>query len=90
VQFWYQALFGRMPLKAPLDSSAAGGASQLAAYNAQQQEFAAIAARFQAGGYKVKDLLTDLVLSQWFRATAATGMTPSRAMDLATSAATTC
>jgi hypothetical protein len=83
VQFWYEAVFGRAPLKAPLDSSAASGASQLAAYNAQQQEFAAIAARFQAGGYKVKDLLTDLVLSQWFRANAATGMTASRAMDLA-------
>jgi hypothetical protein len=83
VQFWYEAVFGRAPLKAPLDSSGASGASQLAAYNAQQQEFGAIAAHFQAGGYKVKDLLTDLVLSQWFRATAAAGMTASRAMDLA-------
>jgi len=83
VQFWYEAVFGRAPLRAPLDSSGASGASQLAAYNAQQQEFGAIAAHFQAGGYKVKDLLTDLVLGQWFRATADAGMTASRAMDLA-------
>jgi hypothetical protein len=83
VQFWYEAVLGRAPLKAPVDSTGASGASQLAAYNAQLQEFDSIAARFKAGGYKVKDLLTDLVLSQWFRASAATGMTASRAMDLA-------
>ncbi len=83
VEFWYQAVFGRAPLKAPLDASGASGASQLAAFNAQQTEFAAIAARFAAGGYKVKDLLTDLVLSQWFNANAATGLSASRAMDLA-------
>ena len=83
VQFWYEAVFGRAPLKAPLDSTGAGGASQLAAYNAQQLEFASIASRFAAGGYKVKDLLTDLVLSPWFRANAATAMTASRAQELA-------
>lgn len=83
VEFWYQAVFGREPLRAPLDASGASGASQLAAFNAQQTEFASIAARFSAGGYKVKDLLTDLVLSQWFNAEAATGLTSSRAQDLA-------
>jgi hypothetical protein len=83
VQFWYEAVFGRVPLIAPLDSTGASGASQLAAYNAQQQEFDSIASRFKAGGYRVKDLLTDLVLSQWFRASAATAMSASRAMDLA-------
>jgi len=76
-------VFGRAPLRAPLDSTIAGGASQLAAYNAQQLEFDSIASRFAAGGYKVKDLLTSFVLSQWFRAGAATGMTASRAQDLA-------
>src|SRR5258708_6681475 len=83
VQFWYEAVFGRAPLRAPLDSSGASGASQLAAYNAQQLEFDSIASRFAAGGFKVKDLLTDLALSQWFRASAATGMTARRAQDLA-------
>jgi hypothetical protein len=83
VQFWYQAVFGRAPLRAPLDSSDASGASQLAAFKAQQTEFDAIASRFAAGGYKVKDLLTDLLLSQWFNANAAAAMSASRALDLA-------
>jgi len=83
VNFWYQAVLGRAPLRAPLDPAAAGGASALAAYNAQQQDFSTIAANFKAGGYKVKDLLADLLLSSWYRATTATGVTASRAADLA-------
>jgi len=83
VEFWYQAVFGRAALRAPLDPNAAGGASALAAYNAQQQLFATLATNFKAGGYKVKDLLADLVLSAWYRADAATGVTASRALDLA-------
>jgi hypothetical protein len=83
VHFWYEAVFGRAPLVAPLDPTASGGTFDPAAYNEQQQEFGAIAARFATGGYKVKDLLVDLVLSQWFRADAAAGVGASRALDLA-------
>ena len=69
VGFWYKALFHR-------ERAAAGTRirpdpmllRRLAAYNAQQEEFKEIAARFAAGGYKVKDLLVDLMLSKQARA----------------------
>lgn len=83
VHFWYEGVFGRAPLKAPIDQSSPQYAAQLAAYNAQHQEFEEIAARFRAGGYKVRDLLTDLVLSRWFRAERASNLTASRAAELA-------
>ncbi|MBL8340506.1 MAG: DUF1588 domain-containing protein [Rubrivivax sp.] len=72
VHFWYEGLFGRDPLKQPQDSTSPQYAAQLAAYNAQNDEFRAIAARFAAnqgrGAYNVKDLLVDLMLSQSTRA----------------------
>ena len=83
VAFWYQAVSGRAPLKAPLDATGASGAAELAAFNEQQSEFDAIATRFAAGGYLVKDLLTEIVLSQWFNASTTTGLTASSAMTLA-------
>ncbi len=83
VHFWYEAVFGREPLKAPLDNNSPEAAAQRAAYNAQHQEFLEIAARFRAGGYRVKDLLADLVTSRWFRAERASGLNASRAAELA-------
>lgn len=83
VHFWYEAVFGREPLKAPLTNTTPEAAAQLAAYNAQHAEFEEIAARFRAGGYKVKDLLADLVTSRWFRAERASGLNPTRAAELA-------
>jgi hypothetical protein len=83
VHFWYEAVFGREPLKSPLENNSPEAAAQLAAYNAQHQEFLEIAARFRAGGYRVKDLLADLVTSRWFRAERASGLSASRAAELA-------
>ena len=51
-------------LQPVLDPTAPDGAARLAAYNAQQEEFNELAARFAAGGYKVKSLLVDLMLSE--------------------------
>ncbi|MBI5721522.1 MAG: hypothetical protein HZC37_27945 [Burkholderiales bacterium] len=72
VHFWYEGLFGREPLKAPQDSTAPQFAAQLAAYNAQNEEFRAMATRFAAnqgrGAFNVKDLLVDLMLSPLTRA----------------------
>ena len=72
VHFWYQGLFGREALKAPQDSTAPQFATQLAAYNSQNDEFKTIAARFAAGQghgtYNVRDLLVDLMMSSWSRA----------------------
>ena len=67
VHYWHKALFHREPLQAVTDTTGPDAASRLAAYDAQQQEFKEIAARFAANGYKVKDLLVDLILSKQSR-----------------------
>ena len=88
VQFWYQGLFGREPLAQPTDASSPSYAGLLAAYNAQQDEFGQIAARFATdrgnGAYNVKDLLVDLAMSRSFRANSvvAADMTPTRTLEL--------
>ncbi len=68
VHFWSKALFQREPLHAPTDTSGPEAAGRLAAYNAQHDEFKEIAARFAASGYKVKDLLVELMMSKQARA----------------------
>jgi PKD repeat protein len=87
VEFFYKAVFNRDPLKAPTDQTAPGYANQLAAYNAQVEEFKAIAGRFATnrgnGAYNAKDLLVDLVTSQWFKAQKATGLNTARGIELA-------
>jgi PKD repeat protein len=72
VHFMYRVVFNREPLKAPMDQTAVGYADQLAAYNAQNEEFKEIASRFAMdrgnGAYNAKDLLVDLVTSKWYTA----------------------
>jgi Protein of unknown function (DUF1588) len=86
VHFWYEGVFGREPLKAPSDQTSPLYASLLAAYTAQNDEFKAIAERFKTnrgnGAYNVRDLLVDVVTSQWFRADRATAMNATRAVEL--------
>jgi hypothetical protein len=86
VHFWYEGLFGRAALQAPFDQTSPQYASLLAAYTAQNDEFQAIATRFRSdrgnGAYNVKDLLVDLVLSQWFRADRAASLNAMRAIEL--------
>jgi len=84
VGFWYKALFQREVLQAPTDTTGPDAAARLAAYNAQQEEFTELAARFAAGGYKVKTLLVDLMLTKQARASGITGtVTAQRAAALA-------
>ena len=84
VQFWHKALFHREPLQAVIDTTGPDAAARLVAYNAQQDEFKELAARFAAGGYKVKDLLVDLILSKEGRANGVTApVSAQRATSLA-------
>ncbi|HKO69073.1 MAG TPA: hypothetical protein VJU53_14835 [Burkholderiaceae bacterium] len=84
VGFFYKALFQRDVLQPVVDTTAPDAAARLAAYNAQQEEFNEIAERFKAGGYKVKDLLVDLMLSKQARANGISGtVSAQRASALA-------
>ena len=83
VGFFYKVLFQREVLQ-PVWINAPDGAARLAAYNAQQDEFNELAARFAAGGYKVKSLLVDLMLSKEARASGISGtVTAQKATALA-------
>ena len=86
VHFWYEGLFGRRPLQAPFDQTSPQYAGLLAGYAAQNEEFQAIAARFRSnsgnGTYNVRDLLVDLMMSQWFRADRVASLSASRAAEL--------
>jgi len=86
VHFWYEGLFGREPLKAPQDATAPQFATQLAAYNAQNEEFKAIAARFATnqgrGAFNVRDLLVDLMMSPWARAEKVADASAARSGEL--------
>lgn len=87
VHFWYKVVFGREPLKAPLDTSTPENANLLSAYNAQNEVFQDIAARFATnrgnGAFNVKDLLADLVMSPWSRAeSVAATLSAGRSIEL--------
>jgi hypothetical protein len=86
VKFFMKGVIGRDQLKAPLDASTPENAFMLSAYNAQNEEYQQIADRFRMnrgnGAYNVKDLLVDLVMSQWARAESVTGLTAGRAIEL--------
>jgi hypothetical protein len=82
VHFWYEGIFGREPLKAPFDTTAPGYANKLSAYNEQNAEFQQIAQRFASGGFKVRDLLVDLMTSNWYRAERGANLTPGRMIEL--------
>jgi hypothetical protein len=87
LHYWSKVLFNKEPLTAPLDNTAPGYANQLAAFNAQNEEFDEIAQRFTTnrgyGAYNVRDLLVDLVMSRWTRAEKVTGLDAGRMIALA-------
>jgi hypothetical protein len=90
VEFWYRGVFGRPPLERPTDPTRTDYHSRLNAWVAQDEMFAAIATKFadgtagtgQHGALNLKDLIVELVLSPWFRASAAPGVTGGRAAAL--------
>ncbi|MDE0691436.1 MAG: DUF1588 domain-containing protein [Gammaproteobacteria bacterium] len=83
VRFWWPAVMGTEMAEAPEDPGDVGFAGRLLAANAQALEMTRLAERFRQGigskhPYNVKNLLTDLVLSKWFRAGAVTDDDPTR------------
>ena len=84
VKFWWPAVFGTEALSAPTDRNLPGYEAQLQAYNAQEALIDELAAGFEAGGFKVKSLLADMVLSSWYRtASAEAGLDETREAALA-------
>jgi hypothetical protein len=84
VSFWYSGLFGRAALQAPANPAAPGYQAALAAYQVQERVVDEVAGVFVSGGFKVRDLLVELVMSDLFRARSTTeALTDARRGELA-------
>ena len=76
VRFWWPAIMGSQIAEFPEESSDADFEGRLLAANAQDAEVVRLAEGFRNGfpgssyTYNLKDLLTEIVLSKWFRADA--------------------
>ena len=88
VKFWWPAIMGSEVAEAPEDASDAGFEGQLLAASAQSAEVDRLAAGFRRGfpgssyKYNLKDLLAEIVLTDWFRADAVTDNDPVRRVAL--------
>ena len=72
VKFWWPAVMGAEVARAPEDPNDVAFEGRLLAANAQATEVSRLTERFRHGingrsPYNLKNLLTDLVLSPWFR-----------------------
>ena len=87
VRFWWPAIVGSDVVEPPSEGDA-DFRGRLLASNAQAAEVERLAGAFRRGfgggkRYNLKDLLTEIVLSKWFRADALTDGNPVRSLALA-------
>ena len=87
VKFWWPAIMGSEIAEPPEDEGDAGFEALLLAANAQAAEVERLATGFRRGfrggeAYNLKDLLVEIVLSNWFRADALEDDDPVRRIAL--------
>ena len=87
VEFWWPAIMGSEVAEPPEDEEDADFEGLLLAANAQGAEVARLADGFRRGSrggsaYNLKDLLVEIVMSQWFRADEVEDSNPVRAVAL--------
>ena len=88
VKFWWPAIMGSEVARFPEDERDTDFAGLLLAANAQNLEVTRLAGGFRSGfpgspfTYNLKDLLTGIVLSKWFRADTVTAVDPVRRVAL--------
>ena len=84
VKFWWPAIMGSEIAEFPEDAADADFEGRLLAASAQDMELVRLANGFRDGfqgssyTYNLKDLLVEIVLSEWFRADAVTDTDPVR------------
>ena len=82
VKFWWPALFGRQPLVAPEESADGDFEAKLTAFETQNSYIESLGQQFgdgftQMGPFNLKDLLVEIIMGPWFRASGATGVLDS-------------
>ena len=88
VRFWWPAIMGSEVAEPPEDATDVDFEGRLLAANAQGAEVERLADGFRNGfpgsfyTYNLKDLLTEIVLSKWFRADVVTDANPVRRVAL--------
>ncbi len=88
VKFWWPAIMGSEVAEPPEDERDADFEGRLLAFNAQDAEVERLANGFRDGfqgspyTYNLKDLLVEIVLSEWFRTDALTDADPVRRVAL--------
>ena len=87
VKFWWSPVLGIDVAEPPEDSRDADFEGRLLASNAQAAEVRRLAAAFRRGSvsgrpYNLRDLLTEIALSPWFRAESMAGLDPIRSAAL--------
>ena len=87
VKFWWPAILGSEFVEPPEDDADADFESRRLASTAQRAEMERLARGFRQGfdgraAYDLKDLLVEIVLSEWFRAAARSDQDPVRAAAL--------
>ena len=93
VKFWWPAIMGSEIAEFPEDAAYADFEGLLLAASAQDAEMLRLANGFRDGfqgglAYNLKDLLTEIVLSKWFRADRVTDTDPVRRVALRYAGAT--
>ena len=83
VKFWWPAIMGSEVAEPPEDEGDADFEGRLLAASAQEAEVQRLASGFRRGfqggpAYNLKDLLVEIVLSEWFRADAVEDANPVR------------
>lgn len=73
VRFWWPVLMGSEALAAPESSTDVDFATRLAAFEAQNEFIDELGASFSTGisggaAYNARDLMTEMIMSPWFRA----------------------
>ena len=87
VKFWWPAIMGSEVTEPPEDAADVDFVGRLLAANAQSVEVERLADGFRNGfhgglAYNLKDLLVEIVMSEWFRADALTDRDPVRRVAL--------
>ena len=88
VKFWWPAIMGSEVAEPPEEATDLDFEGRLLAANAQRAEVERLADGFRSGfpgsfyTYNLKDLLTEIVLSKWFRADGVTDEHPVRRVAL--------